>query len=232
MIPGKPVNPLFIIIDTSVLLQLIATDQLPLLRFLRSEYKIQPAIAAAVESETARILTTIPKFMGRQEQLRKALSNGTLNLLDRQSLSAVLATGVEAILRQIDAEGQRFGLRVDRGEAYTHAAASVLGVPAATNDTSAVNRLLRDGENVPRPILRFWDLIVFGHQTGQLDDASCDKIRQSLAKIQERLPECFTGRAYDAGLADFYPRLVDGVAPLIGAANRASTLDDRLALFR
>jgi hypothetical protein len=232
VIPGKPANPLFIVIDTSVLLQLIATDQLPLLRWLRSEYKVQPAITSAVESETLQILTTIGKFMGRQERLKKALTNNTISLIDRQSLGAILGTGVDALLRQMDSEGQRLHFRVDRGEAYTHAAAAVLGVPVATNDTSAVNRLLRDEESIPRPILRFWDLIVFGHQTGQLDDTSCDKIRQALGKINESLPQCFTGRSFNVGLAEFYARLVDGLAPLIGAPNPQGKLDDRLVLFR
>jgi hypothetical protein len=144
--PGKPANPLFFIIDTSVLLQLIATEQLPLLRYLRSEYKVQSVIVSAVESEALHILTTIPKFMGCQETLKRAISNNTINLVDRQFLSAVHGTAVDAILRQIDSEGQRFNLRVDRGEAYTHAAGSVLGAPVATNDYSAVNRLLRDDE--------------------------------------------------------------------------------------
>jgi hypothetical protein len=231
VIPSKPTNPLFIVIDTSVLLQLIATDQLPLLRWLRSEYKVQPAIASAVESETLQILTTIRKFMGRQEQLKKALSNNTITLIDRQSLS-MLGTGVDALLRQIDSEGRRFHLRVDRGEAYTHAAAAVLGVPVATNDVSALNRLIRDEENIPRPILRFWNLIVFGRQTGQLDDPSCDKIRQALARIGESLPRCFTGRTFSDGLPEFYARLVDGMAPAVGAPNPQNALDDRRVLFR
>jgi hypothetical protein len=230
--PGKPANPLFIVIDTSVLLQLIATDQIAVLRVLRSEYKVQPAVASAVESETLQILTTVRKFMGRQEQLKKAISNNTISLLDQQSLGAILGTGVDALLRQIDSEGQRYHCRVDRGEAYTHAAAAVLGVPVATNDTSAVNRLLRDEENIPRPILRFWDLVVFARQIGQMDDASCDKIRQALAKLEESLPQCFRGRTFSVGLPEFYARLVDGAAPLIGASHPQGKLDDRKVLFR
>jgi hypothetical protein len=230
--PGKPANPLFIIIDTSVLLQLIATDQFALLKFLRSEYKVQSAIVSAVESETLHILTTIRKFRGRQDLFKKAVSNNTIGVIDRELLSTALGTGVDAILRQIDSEGQRFNLRVDRGEAYTHAAGSVLSAPVATNDYSAVNRLLRDDENIPRPLLRFWDLIVFGHQIGQLDDRSCDKIRQTLVSIEEWVPQCFIGRQFSVGLTEFYPRLVDGVASLIGASKPEGRLDDRLVVFR
>jgi hypothetical protein len=178
------------------------------------------------------ILTTVRKFMGRQEGFKRAISNKTIGLIDRQLLGDVLGTGIDAILRQIDSEGERFNLRVDRGEAYSHAAASVLGAPIATNDYSAVNRLLRDDENIPRPILRFWDLIVFGHQVGRLDESGCDKIRQILVKMQESVPSCFTGRTFSVGVAEFYPRLVDGVANLIGAQNPMERLDDRGVIFR
>jgi hypothetical protein len=105
VIPGKPANPLFIIIDTSVLLQLIVTEQLPLLRCLRSEYKVQPVMVSAEESETMHILTTVRKFMGRQEGFKRAVSNNTIGIIDRQLLGAVLGTGVDAILRQIGRGG-------------------------------------------------------------------------------------------------------------------------------
>jgi hypothetical protein len=95
-----------------------------------------------------------------------------------------------------------------------------------------VNRLLRDDEHIPRPILRFWDLIVFGHQIGQLDESTCDKVRQTLMKMGEWILPCFTGRNFKAGLGDFYPRLVDGVATLIGASTPLDGLDDRKAIFR
>jgi len=232
VIPGKPANPLLIIFDTSVLLQLIVTDQLSLLRYLKSEYKVQPAIATAVEAEALQILTTIPRFMGRQEQLKKALSNSTIIRLDQPSLGELLGTGVDALLRQIDSEGLRLHLRVDRGEAYTHAAAGVLGVPVATNDITAVSRLLRDGEDLPRPILRFWDFMVFGHQVAQLDGASCDKVRQKMATIGEGMPRCFTGRGFSVGLPEFYARLVDGQAPMIGALDPGGQLDQRQVLHR
>lgn len=231
MIPGRPANPAFIVIDTSVLLQMIATYQLPLLRCIRFEYKVQAAIVGAVESEALQILSNNRKFMGRQEQLKKALSNNTLSLLDQRIIGETFGAGADALLRQMDTDGQRLHLRVDRGEAYTHAAGGVLGVPVATNDVSAVNRLLRDDENLPRPILRFWDFIVFGHQIKQLDDSRCDKIRQTLVKLQESIPQSFTGRAFSAGLPSFYARLVDGLHPLVGASTPESGLDERLTLF-
>lgn len=170
--------------------------------------------------------------MGRQEALKKAVGNGTIGLIDQQMLGTVLGTAVDAILRQINSEGQRLNLRIDRGEAYTHAAASVLSCPSATNDYTAVRRLLQDDENVPRPVLRFWDFVAFAHQIGQLDEASCDKVRKTLIGIGEWIPNCFSGRNFSDGLPEFYLRLVDGVAPLIGAHTKHSAFDDRQVIFR
>ena len=72
---------------------MIATDQWSLLRCLKSEYKVRPAILGAVESKALRILTTIKKFMGRQEQLKKALSNNTVRRINEQFLMGLLGTG-------------------------------------------------------------------------------------------------------------------------------------------
>jgi hypothetical protein len=230
--PGYPQNPRLIVIDTSVLLQLIATDQLSVLRQLRSNYGVQAAIADAVKSETAQILASTPKFMGRQEQLRKAIHNGTIALIDRSLLASLFGSGADGLLRQIESEGQRLRLRVDRGEAYSHASAAVLGVLIATNDTSAINRLLRDNETIPRPILRFWDLIVFAFQSGHLDDSACDKIRQTLRRVAERVPDCFGSQSFADGLPSFYPRLADGGTPPVGATTPQDRFDERLILRR
>ncbi len=232
MIPARPANPPLILLDTSVLIQVIASEQLQLLRCLRSEYDIQPTIVKAVESETIHLLTTNRKFMGRQESLRKAIANNTIRIVDRPLLDSLGGAGVEAILKQIDSEGQRLSLRVDRGEAYTHAASSILAAPVATNDFSAVRRLIRDNENVPRPVLRFWDLVVLGHQIERLDDVSCDMIRKCLVSLQESIPQCFSGKKYSAGLPEFYQRIVDGESPILGAPSRRENLDERRVIFR
>ncbi len=228
MIPGKPANPRFLLIDTSVLLPLVVTEQMPLLRLLRTQYRVQPAIVLAVEAEATTILATHPKFRGRQDRLRKATSTGTITKLDRDALAA--SPSPDAMLRQIESEGRRLSLRVDRGEAYTHGAASVLGVPVATNDVTAVNRLLRDGEVVTRPVIRFWDLLVFGLQVGHLEEAACDRVRQHLVSMQERLPPCFTARSFVSGLGEFYARLADSRCSPIGAGTPRENLDQRLYL--
>ncbi len=102
----------------------------------------------------------VAKFRGREIQFRRALGNGALAIVNHELLRTRLGTGVEGWIRQIDIEGERLSLTIDRGEACSHAASTVLGVPIATNDTSAVNQLLRKNEIIPRPILRFWVILV------------------------------------------------------------------------
>jgi hypothetical protein len=118
------------------------------------------------------------------------------------------------------------------GEAFSHAASSVLNAPIATNDTSAVYRLIRGKENVPMPIIRFWDLIVLCYQIEMLTEGDCDKIRQVLERIGERLPACFTKRSFRDGLPGFYARLADIDRPAVGASERQERLDQRLLLRR
>jgi len=139
-------NPKLIVIDSSVLLQLIATEQLGILRFFRCEYGIQPVIVQAVESEVFHVIENVAKFRGRQEQLTKALRNNTLAIVDREFLAPLLGGNIDSWIRQMESEGERLYLMADRGEAFSHAASSVLGAPIATNDTSAVYRLLKSGE--------------------------------------------------------------------------------------
>jgi hypothetical protein len=224
------VNPKLIVIDTSVLVQIIATDQIGTLRLLRSGYGVQPVIVQAVEAEISCLLNNQSKFRGRQEQLRKARGNNTLAVADREFLATIRGSGVDAWLRQMESEGERLYLVVDRGEAFSHAASIVLGVPIATNDTSAVYRLLKSGESIPRPIIRFWDLVAFGYQVGHLDDAACDRIRQTLRKLGERMPRCFVDRSYIDGLPEFYPRLACAGHQFVGAGQPQEKFDERLVL--
>ncbi len=121
-------NPPFIILDTSVLLQLIVTDHLGLLRSLLPTFQIQAAIVPAVEVEVLNNMNHVAKFRGREAQFRRALGNGALAVVNHELLRARFGTGVEGWTRQIDLEGERLNQTVDRGEAYSHAASSVLAV--------------------------------------------------------------------------------------------------------
>jgi hypothetical protein len=85
---------------------------------------------------------------------------------------------------------------------------------------------------VPRPILRFWGLIVFGHQLTLLDVNECDRIRQTLQRLGERGHSCFMSKSFHDGLSDFYARLLDADRLPIGSIQPQERLDERLLLRR
>jgi hypothetical protein len=225
-------KPKVIIFDSSVVLQIIATGQFGILRSLRSDFGVQSAIVPAVESEVLAIVENVAKFRGRREQFKKALRNKTLSIIDHDLLAPFLGHAADSWLRQIDSEGTRLYDSVDRGEAFTHAASMVLNVPVATNDTTAVSKLLRRGEIIPRPLLRFWDLVVFSHQAAWLTANECDALRQFLDKLGERNHPCFTGHSFQDGLPHFYPRLTCSDRPPLGSNVPQERLDERMALTR
>ena len=221
-----------LIFDSSVVLQIIASGQFRILRSLRSDFAVKSAIVPAVESEVLSIVENVPKFRGRREQFKKALRNGTLAIVDHDLLAPFLGGAADSWIRQIDSEGTRLYDFVDRGEAFTHAASIVLYALVVTNDTTAVSRLVRRGETIPRPVLRFWDLVVFAHQAALLTAAECDAIRQVLDKIGERNHPCFTGHSFQDGLPHFYARLAcSGQRPL-GSNAPQEKFDERIVLSR
>ncbi|PWT99911.1 MAG: hypothetical protein C5B51_26155 [Terriglobia bacterium] len=223
---------LVVVFDSSVVLQIIVTGQFRILRCLRSEFGVQSAIVPAVESEVSVIVENVPKFRGRREQFKKALRNRTLAIVNRDFLFQFVGAASDSWIRQIDAEGTRLYGFVDRGEAFTHAASIVLNALVATNDTTAVSRLVRMGETVPMPTLRFWDLLVFSHQVGWLSEKDCDDIRQFLHKIGERNHPCFSGHSFQDGLPHFYARLTCSEKLGIGAAEAQEKFDERVVLTR
>jgi hypothetical protein len=227
-----PANPKLIILDSSVLLQIIATDQIGIVRLLRSDFGIQCAIVPAVQAEVACIMENVSKFRGRREQFKKALRNNTLRVIDRDLLFPIFGSATDSWSRQIESEGTRLYAFVDRGEAFTHGASMVLNAPTATNDSTAASRLIRGGEPIPRPILRFWDLVVFAHQAGLLTATACDTVRQVLHKIGERNHPCFAGNSFTDALPHFYARLACSNQQLIGATTPQEKLDERLLLLR
>jgi hypothetical protein len=229
---GQTPKPNVVILDSSVLLQIIATGHFGILRSLRSEFGVQSVIVPAVESEVLAITENVAKFRGRREQFKKALRNKTVAIVDRDFLAPFLLNATESWIRQIDSEGTRLYEVVDRGEAFTHAASMILNVPVATNDTTAVSKLVRQREPIPRPVLRFWDLIVFSHQAGWLTANDCDAIRQLLDRIGERNPACFTKHSFEDGLPHFYARLTCADLQVLGANQPQEKFDERMILAR
>ncbi|HEV3481196.1 MAG TPA: hypothetical protein VGR97_02590 [Candidatus Acidoferrales bacterium] len=211
-------DPRVLPFDTDALIQLFLTatqtrSLLPL-RTLRDEYGIQPAIVAEVEVE----LASHRKYGAKvAPEFRKALGNGTLEILDIGAMSkyvpSALAKGVFATSQSL---GRRYALIVGRGEAYTHAAAVTLDVPAVSNDVSALRALDFHGHQVPSPVLRVFDLFAFALQTGALDVRDCDAARKELLGRNEHIPRAFQHAAFIDGMKSFCPRILDGAKSVVG----------------
>ena len=229
--PGQPQNPEFIVADTSALFQLVMCDQITLLRTLKADYGVQTAIVEAVEAEL-RFLLADEKFKSGQPVLRKAFGNRSVEVLNKVFLKARYGPIADGLLAQMNQRGAEMARIVDRGEAYSHSAAMILSVPIATHDYSAVNRLFQEGVVVPRPIIRAFDLVVFGLQTECLTEQDCNGMRKELFRKQQYLPQCFERCAFRDGLPNFYARVLDGSKPRPGSRNPKERFDDACLYLR
>jgi hypothetical protein len=103
--------------------------------------------------------------------------------------------------------GAQFYGYVQRGEAYTHAAAVTLGLPAASNDQRAILLMKSRMLPVPSPVLRCFDLLVFAYYDGILSLKDCEKIRKELRTNGEGIPGPFVNASFEDGAKSFPCRL-------------------------
>lgn len=213
-------NPPFLICDSDALIQFFIAREFGPFRELKKSYCVQPAIVSEVELE----ICSTKKFGNRFDALlTKAISSGTIQVLDQTSLQSYLVSPVthsgvaNATWASIQSLGAQYRLHVGRGEAYTHAAAFILGLPAMSNDLSALITLRTNGFAVPSPVLRGFDLLVFSYQIAILTEAECDSFRKSLLQEREGIPAAFKAASFANGLKQFCPRLLDSSKPPVGA---------------
>jgi len=214
-LPGVPSNPKLLVIDASVALPLLLTNQIPLLRHIKASYSIQPVVVEAVDAEIMGLMKG--PFAGLDQRYRKAVRLELLSLADEEHVKGWYGDQGKALYRQMNIEGLRLYETIDRGEAYSHAAANSLGAPIATNDMQAVRILRANGEQIAvEPPLGFWDLVTFGFQTGLLTTNDCDAVRQHLGKAGQALPAVFKNSSFEAGLPDFFCHLTDRGCRIVG----------------
>jgi hypothetical protein len=216
-------NPNFLLCDTDSLIQLLLTAQhsnnLIPLRMLKSDYGIQPTIVAEVETELMWTRRYGTRFV---PTLKKALSNGVIEVLDLSTISRqVGAPAAKSVHSGFIALGQEYSKYADKGEAYTFAAAVTLGTPALSNDKSALDALEFNGMQLPCPVLRVFDLLAISYQVAALGEKECDKIRQELRQLQEHVPRVFKNASFIDGLTKFCPRMLDGAQGKIGSTPTA-----------
>jgi len=213
-------NPDLLLCDTDSLIQLFLTAQynknLIPLRSLRENYGIQPVIPAEVETELMWTRRYGARF---GPQLKKALSNGLIEVLDETSLSNHVPSNLaKTVFARCQALGQQYNRFVGSGEAFTLAAAVTLSSPALSNDKSALDALDYNGMQLPSPVLRAFDLLCFSYQIGGMEEKECDEVRKELVQLREHVPAAFQKASFADGLNRFCPRILDAAAARVGTS--------------
>jgi hypothetical protein len=228
--PGKPQNPNWIVADCDALLQLLMTDNAVLLRRIQHDYGVQAIITEAVEAELRSIIGR--RFKELSHALAKALSSGALAVMDNSFLVNQKGQEGVALYARVNELGAELYNIVDRGEAYSHAAAVILDVPVMSNDITAIDKLIAEGKLLSRPLLRAFDIVAFGLQAGYIELADCDEARQKLVEKKEFVPGCFRSCNFVTGMQVFFARILDRDRPIVGAAAPIHRNDQRIWLSR
>lgn len=226
-------NPRLLFLDSDVLIQIIVVGALPVLRLLKSSYGVISVIVPEVELEVLS-----GKFAARvSSNLKKAIDNGLIRVLEPNMFSQLLlddpnqSIAVGRSYSDIQNRGRAYNRRVDTGEAYTFAAASTLAQPCASNDKSAIDAMNAAGLELPRHVLRAFDLFVFAHQIGHFSANECDGIRQGLVGESEFVPKMFARQSFQAGLLQYPPRLIDCTKEWVGMSVLEAPVDFSAPLF-
>jgi hypothetical protein len=211
-------NPQAIVCDTDSLYQVFLANQPVLLRQLRDIYGIQPMVVAEIEMDVRR-RPKLQKGMGAG--FKKALGNGTLVLLDATQFNSMSGLTRNTTWADIQARGRRYNVwgGLGSGEAYTHAAAYSMGIPAMSNDWAAICLMTEKGLDRPSPILRTFDLLCLAHQINQLAIGPCEAFRSDLLSEKEHVPRAFQNASFAGGLPNFAPRIQCANHSTIGRAN-------------
>ncbi len=212
-------RPAFVFCDTDAVIQFLLAKEVRPFRLLRSKYSIQPLIVPDVEIE----LYSNRRFGALiAPELKKVLATDLLRVLkmrDVESLygeSAAATAAAGAVMGEINKFGREYKKYVDLGEAYTHAAAVTIGVPALSHDRSALDVLTSAKLKVPNPVLRAFDLIALCYQAHEMSEHDCDAFRSTLIGHGEGVPRCFAHNSFAKGIIEFSPRIVDSAVPPVG----------------
>jgi len=123
-------SPPLLFCDSDCLIQIFMVNQVPLLKWLKTQYRVQPIIVPEIYSE----LSWNGRFKDQFDRpLRKAVSAGVLSIFDyfrpEQMPKHLSAPQAAIMAKAITDTGREYNLIVDLGEAYSHAACVHLGAP-------------------------------------------------------------------------------------------------------
>lgn len=223
-------NPSLLICDSDVLVQCFLASELRPLRDLKALYGVQPVIVQEVDAELRWLGHYGSRFV---PQLDKSLKNGLLVRLDKALFQSLLGNAPPGTSwASYQALGAVYLGFVDKGEAYTHAAGVVLGLPAASDDYRAIQVLQFQMQNLPCPTLRSFDLFGFAHEVGILSIQECEKVRSCLLKENRWIPAALKNSSFANGISNFLLRLRDGSNAPVSGAQAPATFSDTLFLTR
>lgn len=205
-----------VVCDSDALTQLFCSKHEWILKDLHVHYGLSFAVTEAVEAEMLR--PNRRQAGCSQEGFKKALEMRLIEVLNARTLGLYTTANAHVIYDSIELLGQQYNRIIDRGEAYTHAAAHVLKCAALSNDWKAIRDCDRRGKEISHPTLRAYDLLVFLFQSGHITEKDCDGFRKALHEVGETPHSAFTNRKFREGLPGFHPRLVDPAHDPVGSS--------------
>ncbi len=223
-------NPSLLICDSDVVVQLFLANEPRPLKALKNLYGIQPVIVQEVDLE----LRWLGHYGNRFEYpLEKLLRSGLICRLDKSLFQSFLGSAPPgASWAGFQSLGAQYMGFVDKGEAYSHAAGVVLGMPVASDDYSAIQVLQYQMQNLPSPVLRSFDLLGFALEIEALSIQDCEKVRTCLMKEKRWVPGVFINASFEVGMTRFQLRLRDSAKASLSSSSTPTSFSDPLILTR
>ena len=204
-----------VVCDTDALTQIFCTKHETILKQLHTQFGISFAVTEAVESEMFRPNRRHAECC--RDGFQKALDTGLITILSPRTLGQFTSNNPFVTYDSMELLGQKYHSVIQRGEAYTHAAAHVLKCAVLSNDWKAIRDADRLGLALGHPTFRVYDLLVFLHQCNEFAEKSCDGFRKALHDVDESPHSAFANRKFREGLPAFYPRLVNPEFEIVGS---------------
>jgi len=223
-------NPRLLICDSDVLVQHFLPNELRPLQYLKNVYDVQPAIVQEVDVELRWLGHYGNRFV---HSLDKSLKAGLIVRLDKDKFQTLLSTAPPgASWGSFQSLGAQYLGFVDRGEAYTHAAGVVLGMPVASDDFRAIEVLQFQMQSLPSPVLRSFDLLGFALERGIMSITDCEKVRTCLQKESRWVPRAFKNASVEEGMRNFRLRLRDASTASSPNLHPPASFSDTLFITR
>lgn len=213
---------LIFMFDSDALIQVLHAGPTNLFSLLRSNFGVRSYLMNEVEVE----VRANKKFGGLvRPKLEKALKAKTLQLLTSSVLDDLAVPGERPVsLEAIRDLGTEYAFDVGKGEAYTHAAAILLNMPAVSNDFNAIRVLQAKGKRLPPTVLRSYDIFGFLLQESFITAAQAESTLQDLKRFSEWVPKQMQHASFVDGLPLISCRLSTSLSLSADPESWSSTL--------